>query len=197
MKEVLILNDTYTPINIVSMKKAYKMTVKSSIFEKIGRKHEYHVDILELYDAHISPNGTSYPQPAVLHIAHYKKPAKSTLKTFAPFTRRNVWVRDGGACQYCGKKIKLDDMHWDHVVPRKDGGRTTWSNIVCSCLPCNSKKADKTLKASGLRLLKKPEPVYNEVAPTLSARERIIRKMDKKVMPIEWKNYLEWIGVFA
>lgn len=197
MKEVLILNDSYMPINIVSMKKAYKMTVKSSIFESIGRNHEYHVNILELYDAHIAPNVDSYPQPAVLHIAHYKKESKSALKTYAPFTRKNIWDRDNGSCQYCGKKIKLEDMHWDHIVPRKSGGKTTWTNIVCCCLLCNSKKADKSLKESGMKLLKKPEPVYNEVAPTMASRQRIVKKLNKQRIPKEWKSYLEWIGVFS
>lgn len=196
MKHVLILNDTYMPINIVPMKKAYKMVVKSSIYEKCGLKDEYHVDILEFYDdLVITGGGSSCPRPSVIRVAHYKRPSKSSIKIYAPFTRKNVWERDEGKCQYCGKKVKLTDMHWDHVVPRKLGGKTTWTNIVCACLTCNAKKADKTLRESGLHLLKKPEPIFNEITESLSARERIIRKIEKQ-FPFQWKSYLEWIGVF-
>ena len=195
MKDVLILNDTYMPLNIVAMKKACKMMVKSSIWESLGRKSEYHVDVVEYYDVAIKSGcGERIPRPAVIRVAHYRHPTNKKVKIFAPFSRKGVWVRDDGMCQYCGKKVKLEDMHWDHVVPRKDGGKTTWTNIVCACLACNSKKADLPLSKCGLHLRKKPEPVYNETTNSLSARERIIRKVGKKI-PSQWQTYLEWIGV--
>ena len=194
MKEVLIFNDTYMPLNIVSMKKACKMMVKSSIWESLGRKSEYHIDVLEYYDDIINSANSKLPRPAVIRIAHYKSPSNKKVKIFAPFGRKPVWIRDEGKCQYCGKKVKLEDMHWDHVVSRKDGGKTTWTNIVCACFECNSKKADLPLSKCGMRLRKKPEPVYNETTNALSAHARIVRKSGKKI-PIQWQAYLSWIGV--
>lgn len=195
MKDVLILNDSYMPVNIVAMKKAFKMMVKSSIWENLGRKNEYHVDILEYYDINKSLSvGSPTPRPAVIRIAHYKNPPAKKIKIFAPFSRKGVWTRDDGVCQYCGKHIKFEDMHWDHVKPRKLGGKTTWTNIVCACFACNGKKADTPLNKCGMTLLKKPEPVYNETTNALTARDRVVRKLAGNI-PSQWKTYLGWIGV--
>jgi 5-methylcytosine-specific restriction endonuclease McrA len=195
MKNVLILNDVYMPVNVVSMKKAFKMMVKSSIFESIKRKDEYHIDIIEYYEDMVhAGSGADFPRPAVIRIAHYKNPTRKNVKLYAPFTRNNVWERDNRQCQYCGKKIKLIDMHWDHIVPRKLKGKTTWTNIVCACFECNAKKADLSLHKSGLKLLASPKPVYNEISPGMQARDRILRKVDK-VIPKQWASYLDWMGV--
>lgn len=195
MKTVLILNDSYMPVNIASMKKAFKMMVKSSIFESIGRKSEYHIDIVEYYDEMVrSGDGNTFPRPAVIRIAHYSIPSKNNVKLYVPFTRKNVWTRDLGQCQYCGSKIKLADMHWDHIVPRKLKGKTSWTNIVCACHCCNSKKADKTLKETGMKLLKSPKPVYNEVSLSSQARDRLSRKIVNTI-PTQWGPYLNCVGI--
>jgi 5-methylcytosine-specific restriction endonuclease McrA len=75
----------------------------------------------------------------------------------APFTRRNLFLRDDFTCQYCGKRWPTDRLSVDHVQPRSRGGTTTWENCVLACVGCNARKADRTLKESGLRLLRKPE----------------------------------------
>ena len=194
MKKVLILDNVYMPLNIVSMKKAYKMIVKSSIYERMGLNSEYHVDVLEYFEEElITCKGELSFKPAVLRIAHYKKPAKKNIKIYAPLTRTNLWKRDEGMCQYCFKKVKLQDMHWDHVIPRKLFGKTSWDNLVCACLSCNNKKADKTLEEAKLHLKKMPEPVYNEVTESVAARERVIRKMSS--CPKEWEIYLACMGI--
>lgn len=59
-------------------------------------------------------------------------------------------------CQYCGKKFNPEDLNLDHVTPRAKGGKNTWTNLVCSCIKCNRKKKDDTLKESGMKLLKRP-----------------------------------------
>lgn len=195
MKDVLILNDSYLPINIVPMKKAFKMMVKSSIWENLGRKSEYHIDILEYYSDDINLcEGENTPRPAVIRIAHYKNPASKKVKIFAPFSRKGVWKRDEGKCQYCGKRVKFEDMHWDHVKSRKAGGKTVWTNIVCACFECNNKKAAVPLSKCGLKLLKKPEPVYNETTSSSSSRDRVAKKAGSK-FPKQWNVYLEWIGI--
>lgn len=195
MKNVLILNDSYMPLNIVTMKKACKMMVKSGIWEALGRKSEYHIDIIEHYDDDIkSASGTNMVRPAVICIAHFKKPSQKNAKMFAPFSRKGIWLRDKCKCQYCGTNVKLENMHWDHIVPRKAGGQTTWTNIVCACLACNSKKADLSLSKCGMKLLKKPEPVYNKTTDSFSSRERILRKLGKHI-PTQWKSYLSWMGI--
>jgi len=72
------------------------------------------------------------------------------------FTRRNVYKRDGNRCQYCGKKFKSEDLNLDHVIPVSRGGKDSWYNVVCSCVPCNLRKGDKPLVEVGMSLIRKP-----------------------------------------
>lgn len=72
------------------------------------------------------------------------------------FTRHNVFERDAWTCQYCGRRPERHGINLDHVVPRAHGGKTTWTNVVCSCIPCNSRKADRTPLQAGMRLLREP-----------------------------------------
>ncbi len=73
------------------------------------------------------------------------------------FTRHNLFERDRLTCQYCGRHCDSRDLNLDHVIPRDRGGKTTWENIVCSCIPCNSRKGNRTPGEAGMRLLKKPQ----------------------------------------
>lgn len=72
------------------------------------------------------------------------------------FTRQNVFERDKNTCQYCGHKYDRKELNIDHVVPRQRGGLTTWTNVVCSCIDCNSRKANRTPEEAGIRLIRKP-----------------------------------------
>ncbi len=73
------------------------------------------------------------------------------------FSRRNIYKRDRNHCQYCGAKPPISDLTIDHVVPRSEGGRSTWENCVLACLPCNRRKANRTLRDSGIHLLRAPK----------------------------------------
>lgn len=73
------------------------------------------------------------------------------------FTRHNVFERDGYFCQYCGEKYDTAYLNLDHVIPKERGGKTTWENVVCSCIRCNSKKGNRTPQEAGMKLLKKPK----------------------------------------
>jgi 5-methylcytosine-specific restriction endonuclease McrA len=73
------------------------------------------------------------------------------------FTRQNVFARDRSICQYCGRRFERPDLNIDHVVPRQHGGKTTWDNVVCSCVDCNRRKANRTPEEAGLRLIRRPK----------------------------------------
>lgn len=86
------------------------------------------------------------------------------------FSRKNLYRRDGWACQYCGRHRPSEELSIDHVVPRSRGGKTTWENCVLACLACNTRKANKTLKESGLRLSRLPrKPTWSPLAESLPA----------------------------
>ena len=73
------------------------------------------------------------------------------------FTRHNIFERDHNTCQYCGKHFDRKELNLDHIVPRDHGGTTTWENIVCACIPCNTRKANRTPTQAGMHLIKKPK----------------------------------------
>ncbi len=60
------------------------------------------------------------------------------------FSRRNIFKRDRFTCQYCGKQPGSEELTIDHVLPRAQGGTSTWENCVLACIECNAKKADRT-----------------------------------------------------
>lgn len=72
------------------------------------------------------------------------------------FTRNNLFERDKNTCQYCGIRFDRKDLNIDHVIPRMHGGTTTWTNVVCSCVPCNRRKGSRTPHEAGMHLIKPP-----------------------------------------
>lgn len=63
-------------------------------------------------------------------------------------TRIAVFVRDRGACVFCGATYQNGaQLSVDHVQSRKRGGSNMLTNLVTACLPCNKDKAHFSLKA--------------------------------------------------
>lgn len=91
--------------------------------------------------------------PRVILLMVYDRLPKKEVK----FTRHNIFERDKNMCQYCGAVLDRGDLNLDHVIPRDRGGPTTWENIVCSCIPCNTRKANRTPSEAGMRLVQKPK----------------------------------------
>lgn len=78
------------------------------------------------------------------------------------YNRRTIYKRDGNQCMYCGDRPGTKELSIDHVVPRSQGGETTWTNVVVACTDCNSRKANRTPAEAGMKLLKQPvKPKYN------------------------------------
>jgi len=90
--------------------------------------------------------------PTVIVAAHYAQ-----IPLCRPrFGARGIWARDGGVCQYTGRKLSAREGNIDHVVPRSRGGGSTWQNCVLSHREINERKADRLPHEAGLRLLRKP-----------------------------------------
>lgn len=106
-------------------------------------------------------------------------------KKVVKFSRINVLTRDGFACQYCAAKKPSIELNYDHVLPRSRGGKTTWTNIVSSCLPCNSRKSNRTPEEAGMRLLK--APVCPKSLPIVAIRLHSLGEI-----PSLWRDYLYW-----
>ena len=101
------------------------------------------------------------------------------------YTRSNIYNRDGYCCQYCGERFSKDDLNLDHVIPRDHGGESNWENIVCSCIECNTRKANRTPAQAGMRLIKLPKrPMWR---PFVSVR------LEKIAKP-EWQKFMDFAG---
>jgi len=99
--------------------------------------------------------------PEVVCLTHYDRlPA-----TAVTFSRRNVARRDHQTCQYCGLQPGWEQITVDHVVPRSQGGVSSWTNCVAACVACNARKADRTPEQAGMHLRHRPsrpewKPLY-------------------------------------
>ena len=91
--------------------------------------------------------------PTVIVLMLFDRMPRKEVK----FTRHNIFERDRNTCQYCGKTLDRRDLNLDHVFPRDRGGQMTWENIVCSCIPCNTRKGNRTPDQARMKLIRKPE----------------------------------------
>ena len=97
------------------------------------------------------------------------------------FGARGLWERDGGICQYTGRKLSPKEGNIDHVVPRSRGGKTTWDNCVLAHREINSRKADRLPHEAGLHLRRQP------AAPRVLPVTMLIRNQHS--VP-DWEHFL-------
>ncbi len=100
--------------------------------------------------------------PRIIRLLVYDRLPRQEVK----FNRRNIYARDNNRCQYCGRKFATTELSIDHVIPRSQGGKTTWDNVVCACLQCNIRKGGHTPEQAGMTLITPPRkprrsPVIN------------------------------------
>ncbi|MBD3305666.1 HNH endonuclease [candidate division KSB3 bacterium] len=147
MEKTLLLNATYEPLRIISWKKAITLL----ILEK--------VEVIEHYDRMIHSISFALPLPAVVRLRHMVKWRKDDVK----FSRQNIYARDQGLCQYCGKNLHHREITYDHVIPKSQGGITSWENVVTCCIACNRKKGGRTPQQARMTLLKLPRrPAWHD-----------------------------------
>lgn len=174
----LILNADYQAFGVISWKRAVILSFINLEDSNKGLK------IIEHYcDDIIHSQYESYNVPAVGVSPFFIKQHKQTV----PFSRKNIFIRDGLTCAYCHKQFPPNELEYDHLHPRskypdEKGGPTHWLNIVSCCKRCNRIKADKTLKECGFTLLKQP------IIPKASSFVRGITPW--QVLPDVWLKYL-------
>jgi 5-methylcytosine-specific restriction endonuclease McrA len=161
---VLVLNRHYQPIQITSVRRAFCL-LYLGVARALDRELEsFDFDSWSALAAHdstlddqgdpdlIRTVGRALRVPRVIVLQMYDRIPRTKVR----FSRLNIYCRDENTCQYCGQTLPRSQLNLDHVVPRAAGGRTTWENIVCCCVPCNLKKGARTPEQAGMRLLKLP-----------------------------------------
>ncbi|MEY4690733.1 MAG: hypothetical protein RIT19_1058 [Verrucomicrobiota bacterium] len=162
--QVLVLNRLWQAVNVCSVRRALALLFEGNaqVVFGMGDGDYRTLDFQQWRDlSRTSPDpegsvGTvsfRIRVPRVILLMGFDRFPKKEVK----FTRHNLFERDRNTCQYCGKTFDRRDLNLDHVIPRDRGGPTTWENIVCSCIPCNTRKANRTPAEAQMRLVRKPK----------------------------------------
>jgi 5-methylcytosine-specific restriction endonuclease McrA len=162
---VLVLNASYEPINVCTVRRAAVLVLKQR------------AELLEHSTTSLRSERMSMPRPVVIRLVTYVRIPRDAHRR--KITRRAVFARDGWQCMYCGARTSLTV---DHVIPRSKGGGSSWDNIVASCAPCNRRKGDR---------LPHQVNMHPRVKPRTPAAHIFIQ-LASPTIPATWKQYLPW-----
>jgi hypothetical protein len=189
MKEIvkhskcLLLNADYSPFGIIDWTKAIVWSFKIEEADDC-----YSVEIIDFYK-HDFIQGTNkkFPVPAVARTKKFFQINDYGVN----FSRKNILIRDNYTCQYCCNIFNIDELTYDHVIPKslwkQNTSPTNWTNIVTCCIKCNRKKGNKTPSEAKMKLKNIPiRPQKNyKFLPVVQSLINI-----KHSIPLEWKAYL-------
>lgn len=167
----LVLNADYTPLSYYPLSLwPWQTAIKSVFLER--------VDIVATYEREVRSPNLQMKIPSVIALKQYVKPSE-----YPAFTRFNLFLRDRFVCQYCGTP---DNLTFDHVVPRRLGGRTTWENVATACAPCNMRKGGRTPEQAHMRLMVTP------IRPTSWQLQERGRAFPPNYLHDSWHDWLYW-----
>ncbi len=163
-QRVLILNRLWQAVNIVGAKRAFGLLLQDNAKVIHSTDDDFQVLKSDEWIAYSMSNPPMNDEdcvhtvrykiriPSILLLNYYDKLPMKEVK----FTRQHLFERDKYTCQYCGGRFSQRELNLDHVIPRDRGGKTSWENIVTSCLHCNTRKGNRFPHEAGLRLKHKP-----------------------------------------
>jgi 5-methylcytosine-specific restriction endonuclease McrA len=160
---VLVLNATYEPINVCTVRRATVLLLKEK------------AEVIEIGSQTLHWATGSLAKPVVIRLITYVRIPRDAHSR--KITRRAVFARDGWTCQYCGSRSNLTV---DHVIPRSKGGGSSWENIVAACAPCNRRKGDHLPNAIGM---------IPRTAPR-TPHPAIFIHVASPTIPVGWRQYL-------
>ena len=160
---MLVLNATYEPINVCTVRRAVVLLLKEK------------AEVIEHGEWELHSATQTLNRPVVIRLVTYVRIPRDTHRR--KITRRAVFARDKWTCQYCGSRHNLTV---DHVVPKSKGGGSSWENIVASCAPCNRRKGDSLPRQVGMKLRKLPRTP----SPT------VFIHVSSPTIPSAWLQYL-------
>ena len=156
---VLVLNKLWQAVNVINVRRAMTLLWKEKA--KVVMPDEQFATFTWEDWAQLRPNDgedsissvrLKFKIPEVIVLTYNDRMFNRGPK----FSRRQIWKRDNYTCQYCGKRPGPEELNVDHVIPRAQGGLTTWENCVLSCITCNSRKDNRTPEQAHMKLRKIP-----------------------------------------
>lgn len=162
--KVLVLNSTYEPLTLASVKAILKRIYSDkSPFE------------IEKYSAEkIKTGSAELPIPSVVRLKTYVNTSKFKIKKASK--RHLILVRDNYCCQFCGKALTSSEATLDHFVPKSSGGETKPHNLVTACKTCNNQKSDKAMSITETRL----------------SKSLLFCDLDRYILTLYARKYPEW-----
>ncbi len=193
----LVLNRSWTAVQICSVKRAMSLLYQGHAKVVDADYNAYDFDDWSQVSQEMIYDSTDFictptlklKIPRVIALLMYDKLPKRKVS----FSRKNIFERDKYTCQYCGTKppskraalkwMEEKSLTFDHVVPKSQGGKTVWENIVTCCHICNSKKKARTPEQMGWKLKNTPKkPKWHPVIQV---------PMGSKQVHPEWVNFLD------
>ena len=137
MTRALVLNASFEPLCVVPTRRALMLVIEGKAEQVSSTERAFHSE------------RQAWPEPSIVRLCYY---VRVPYQARVALNRRAVFVRDGHRCQYCNAPAE----NIDHVIPRSRGGSHTWENVVAACRPCNTRKRDRMLEESGMKLRRPP-----------------------------------------
>lgn len=169
MSDVLVLNADAQPVSYLPLSAVqWKEAITYMWLDKC--------DVLEWYDDWIVRSSSWETKvPAVIMLKEFQR-----RRRLPRLSKTNLYLRDLYTCQYCSEQIPRNSLTVDHVIPISKGGRTTWTNCVAACNPCNGRKGNKTVM--------KPKSTPRQ--PTYYELVNNRKQLDFDIRHQSWKNYI-------
>jgi len=181
---VLVLNRSYLPVHVTSVRRAFSLIYQGSALAVDTEYETFDFDSWLRLPVQGSGIGTPRGRlrvPRVIVLRSYDRVPRRHVR----YSRLSIFTRDRYTCQYCGAKPPRSQLNLDHVIPRALGGRTSWENVVCSCVDCNRRKGGRTPSQARLRL--RQRPIKPRWTPLLS-------NVVSRVRYDEWHPFLRVLG---
>lgn len=166
IRDTLLLDLGYQPLEVIPWRRAL-------VLDLVGK-----VETVTVHEWFVRTVDRQFPVPAVVRLLRQIRHRPPLVR----FSRENVYLRDGYCCQYCGDRLPGRELTLDHVVPRCEGGKTSWTNVVAACGPCNRRKGRELPEQAGMPLLAEPRrPRW--LGPKVLG-------LAKSQMPTPWRDWL-------
>jgi 5-methylcytosine-specific restriction endonuclease McrA len=190
-RPTLVLNRNWQPVNVATVARSLVMLWNESA--RVVDPHDYQQYTWADWSQLEPRTGELFIQaisqrlrvPEVVTLTTYDRLPNASVA----FSRRNVFKRDHYTCQYCGVQPGSEELSIDHVIPRSQGGTSTWENCVLACVACNKRKSDRSLREAGMKLRKLP--VHPEWKPLYAAHPMRMESWTKFISEAYWNVELE------
>ena len=166
-RPTLVLNRNWQPVGVASVARSLVMVWNDAARVVDPNDYQLHswLDWSKLVPAEgelfVTTVQSRLRVPEVVSLTRYS----GLPATAVTFSRRNIYKRDRYTCQYCGLQPGSEELTIDHVLPRSQGGGSSWENCVLACVNCNKRKANRTPVQARMPLFREParpnwKPIY-------------------------------------